>query len=143
MLSEENFKRVIIEGRTYLTPIKENETYGYAIGIKPTQPENNKYCNTEVLIRVQTAARENIKTENDTIERILSYNKVTVLFLKRNRGLRTIESSYLPLKPLKQIKEETWIHLCIKKEPKNPKKATIYLSAPFVREYKQWAHTSN
>ncbi len=138
-----NFKTETIEGKTYLVPIKIEKPEGYLTGIKIEKPKKGTICDAEYIIKIRENPEGKTTVEINTKENKLSYTKRRDMFVRKKGVEYLVGTAYDVFKPTKPTKEETWIHGCIIKNPNNPKKATTYFSAPFVREYKQWNYANN
>jgi len=135
-----NFKTETKEGITYLVPIKIKEPDGYLATLKLDTPEERLYCDAEASFTIRITQEGAKETDMRTQEKKLIYDKSTADWIGEYRMDAFTPLPYDLFKPTKPTKEETWIHLCVKKDPRYPIKATTYFSAPFAREYIQWAH---
>ena len=137
-----NFNVTKFDGKTYLVPIRIIEPQGYLAGIKVEKPKKGSVCDVEYVIKVRESPEGKETVEMNTKENRLSYTKRRDMFVHKKGIEYLVGPAYGIFKPIKPTREEVWIHGCVIKDIDNPKLATTYFSAPFVREYKQWAHAS-
>ena len=138
-----NFKTETKNGKTYLVPIKIEKPEGYLAGIKTEKPKKGTVCDAEYVIKIRKSPEGKKTVEINTKENRLSYTKRRDMFVRKKGVEYLVGTAYDIFKPTKPTEEETWIHGCVIKNPNTPKKATLYFSAPFVREYKQWNYANN
>ena len=137
-----NFNETKLNGKTYLVPIKIIKPQGYLAGLKIEKPKRGSVCDVEYVIKVRESPEGKETVEVNTKERGLSYTKLAKWYMEHKGVEYLVGTAYDIFKPFKPTKEEIWVHGCVIKDSKDPKKATTYLSAPLMRIYKQWAYTN-